>query len=398
MKSKSGIGWSLRLGQWFGVDVYVHFTFFLLLAFVGVAQWLGGRNLEAALTGVLFFLGIFLCVLLHEFGHVLAARRYGIGTKDVTLLPIGGLARLERMPAKPTQELVVALAGPAVNVVIAGALFLGMWLGGSLQSLAGLNPVGGTLLERLLVANLFLAAFNLLPAFPMDGGRVLRALLAMRLPFARATNIAAIIGKGMAIAFGFIGLFTNPMLLLIALFVWIGAAQESAAVEMKSTFDGVPVREAMLTQFETLSPHATLGDAARTLLAGSQADFPVVERGQVVGLLTREALITALRDQGEDLPVIAAMERAFLVARPDDALESVMSQASPERPAAIPVLHNGRLAGLLTPENIGELYMINAALRARGSFVRHAPPVIATYPRSALDYAGGRAVASPLHD
>ncbi|MCU0787797.1 MAG: site-2 protease family protein, partial [Verrucomicrobia bacterium] len=186
--------WSFRLGRLFGVDVYVHFTFILLLGFIGVAHGLAQRSWDAALNGVLFFAGIFLCVLLHEFGHVLAARRYGIKTRDVTLLPIGGVARLERMPDKPAQELAVALAGPAVNVVIAAGLALGLGLGGGWQPLAALSTTGGNLFERLLFANLFLVAFNLLPAFPMDGGRVLRSLLAMRMSAVRATHIAATVG------------------------------------------------------------------------------------------------------------------------------------------------------------------------------------------------------------
>jgi len=203
---------------------------------------------------------------------------------------------------------------------------------------------------------------------------VLRSLLAMRMSAVRATQIAATVGKGFAVLFGFVGLFTNPMLLLIALFVWIGASQEARSMEMKSTFDGVPARKAMLTQFETLSPQHTLAEATRTLLAGSQQDFPVVERGQLVGLLTREKLFEALRERGENQCVAEAMERSFQVARPDDLLEAVLAQTQPDRPAAIPVLQNGRIAGLLTPDNIGELYMINAALRARGGTPQFAVP------------------------
>jgi Zn-dependent protease len=224
-------------------------------------------------------------VLLHEYGHALAARKYGIATRDITLLPIGGLARLERMPDKPSQELVVALAGPLVNVIIAAGLFLGLTLTGTWQPLASLTTTSGNLLERLLAVNVFLVLFNLLPAFPMDGGRVLRSLLALQLDYARATRIAARIGQGMAFVFGFIGLFTNPMLLLIALFVWVGAAQEAAAAEMKASFTGVTVREAMLTDFKVLAPENTLGDATRLILAGSQQDFPVLSNGQFGGML-----------------------------------------------------------------------------------------------------------------
>lgn len=391
--------WTFRLGRWFGVDVYVHLTFVLLLGFIGVAHGLAQRSWDAALTGVLFFAGIFLCVLLHEFGHALAARRYGIKTKDITLLPIGGLARLERLPEKPTQELVVALAGPAVNVVIAAGLALGLWLGSGWQPLSAVSTTAGNIFERLLLANIFLVAFNLIPAFPMDGGRVLRSLLAMRLPAVRATHIAAAIGKGFAVVFGFVGLFTNPMLLLIALFVWIGASQEAKAVAMKSAFDGVRVREAMLTQFETLSPVTTLDEATRTLLAGSQQDFPVVERGQVVGLLTRENLVAALHERDKHQSIAEVMERSFQVARPEDLLEAVLVQTQPDRPASIPVLHNGRIAGLLTPDNIGELYMIHAALQARGDTdFRPAPPILGGPPKISDLPPYGRPAPSPLHD
>src|SRR5512137_1095704 len=286
-KTKSGMGWSLHLGRWLGIDIYLHFTFLLLLGFIGLSHGLVGRSLDAALGGVLFFTGLFLCVLLHEYGHALAARHYGISTRDITLLPIGGVARLERMPDKPAQEFVVALAGPLVNIVIAAGLCAGLWLKGHWPPLAALSATSGSLVERLVVVNGFLVLFNLLPAFPMDGGRVLRALLALRMDYARATRIAASIGQGMAFLFGAAGLFGNPMLILIAFFVWIGAAHEAAAVQMKSTLGGCLVREAMLTDFRTLSPRETLGQAVRLLLAGSQQDFPVVDNGQVVGMLSR---------------------------------------------------------------------------------------------------------------
>ena len=206
-QNKSGMGWSLHLGRWLGIDVYIHITFLLLLAFIGVNHGIAARSVDAALSSVLFFVGLFICVLLHEYGHALAARRYGVATRDITLLPIGGVARLERMPEKPSQEFVVALAGPAVNVVIASGLFLGLQVGGWWQPLATLSTTSGNLFERLLVANVFLVLFNLLPAFPMDGGRVLRSLLAMRMEHGRATRIAARIGQGMAVLFGFAGLF-----------------------------------------------------------------------------------------------------------------------------------------------------------------------------------------------
>src|SRR5690606_18234238 len=222
-----------------------------------------------------------------------AARRYGIGTHDITLLPIGGVARLVRMPEDPKQELVVALAGPAVNVVIAALLFLGL---GSLPAPGEVLGTGlGTLAGQLLLVNVMLVLFNLLPAFPMDGGRVLRAFLAMRMSYVRATSVAARIGQGMAFLFGFVGLFTNPFLVFIALFVYLGATQESAASQMRDVTETLPLSEAMVTHFRTLPPSATLADAADALLHTHQHDFPVVDgAGIVLGILTRDDLITAL--------------------------------------------------------------------------------------------------------
>lgn len=385
-KTKSGLGWSLHLGRWLGIDVYLHFTFLLLLAFIGLSQGLIGRSLDAALGSVLFFTGLFVCVLLHEYGHALAARRYGIGTRDITLLPIGGVARLERMPEKPSQEFVVALAGPAVNVIIALGLFIGLKLGGGWQPLSSLSTTGGNIFERLLVANVFLVLFNLLPAFPMDGGRVLRALLAMKLNHARATRIAARIGQGMAVVFGFAGLFGNPMLLLIALFVWVGAAQEAAASEMKSSFSGATVREAMLTDFKTLAPGDTLRDATRLLLAGSQQDFPVLNRDALVGILTHRDLFAALRERGEHVVVADVMRCEFAVLAAADPLETALAPENVEKGLAMPVLADRRLIGLVTAENVGEFFMVRSALQSRGDTGHppftpdRVPPVIAVPP------------------
>lgn len=221
--------WSWKVGQIAGIDLRIHATFVLLLGWVGASYWVAGRSVHMALSGVTFIVALFACVVLHELGHAMAARKFGIRTRDITLLPIGGLARLERIPEEPQKELWIALAGPAVNVAIAAVLFIWLVATHEWEPMDRLRVAAGPFVERLLMANIWLVLFNLVPAFPMDGGRVLRALMAARMPYLKATQIAANVGQGLAFAFGFAGLFLNPMLLFIGLFVWIGAAQEARA-------------------------------------------------------------------------------------------------------------------------------------------------------------------------
>jgi Zn-dependent protease len=305
---------------------------------------------------------LFACVVLHEFGHALTAARYGIRTKNITLLPIGGLARLERMPDVPLQELWVALAGPAVNVVIAIVLFAWLQATGSWEPVEDIDVTTGAFAERVMAANVFLVGFNLLPAFPMDGGRALRAVLATRMEYTRATQRAAMVGQGMAIVFGFVGLQGNPMLIFIALFVWIGAAQEASVVQMKSALAGIPLRRAMLTHFRTLTPASTLGDAADLLLTGSQQDFPVVANGRVEGMLTRSDLVKGLSQRGR-AGLVADSMRECATAQASEMLETVLGRLQGRECRTIPVLEHGALIGLVTMDNVGEFLMIHAAER-----------------------------------
>lgn len=355
--------WSWRLGKFLGIDVYMHVTFLLLIGWVILSHWLQGDTLAAVIEGVGFTLALFACVVLHEYGHALTARRYGIKTRDITLLPIGGLARLEKMPDKPVQELWVALAGPAVNVVIAAVLFAALLITSSLDPVSDLEVGSGSVVERLMIVNIILGVFNLVPAFPMDGGRVVRALLAMRMEYTRATHIAASLGQSIAILFGFIGLFSNPFLLFIALFVWIGAAQEASMTQMKSSLAGIPVSRAMLTDFRTLAPENTLSYAVDLILAGSQQDFPVVSSGSVVGVLTRGDLVKALHQRGPDTSVSDVMRRKFELIDSHEMLEMAFARLQSGESQAVPVVRHGQLVGLLTAENVGEFLMIQAALR-----------------------------------
>ena len=286
------MGWSWRIGRIAGIDVYMHPTFLLLLLWVALAHFFAHHDPVEALYGLAFVLALFGIVVLHELGHALMARRYGIRTRDITLLPIGGVARLERIPEEPWQELMVAVAGPAVNVVMAAGIYLGLLLarGLSLSPVDTVLRVGGGFVQQLFWVNVTLVVFNLVPAFPMDGGRVLRALLAMRLDYVRATQLAASIGQGIALLFGVLGLFFNPFLIFIAVFVWVAGTQEAGMVLMRSALGDVPVLRAMITDFRALRSDDPLAQAVEHLLGGFQQDFPVVEDGQVVGVLTRNDL------------------------------------------------------------------------------------------------------------
>lgn len=359
--------WQWKLGRFAGIDVFVHATFLLLIGWVGFSHWVEHQSWGEVLNGILFILALFGCVVLHEYGHALTARRYGIKTRDITLYPIGGVARLERMPDKPIEELWVALMGPAVNVVIAAVVFAVLLLTGGLVPLSELTVASGSFLERLLVVNVTLVLFNLLPAFPMDGGRVLRALLAMRMEYVRATQVAANIGQGMAFLFGFIGLFSNPFLLFIAFFVYIGASQEASMVQMKNSISGIPVTRAMQTDFRTLSPSDSLARVVGLILAGSQHDFPVVDAaGRVAGILERDAFMRALTQHGQSAPVMDFIRRDLPEVDSYDMLEMALMRLQENGAKSLPVVHGGQLVGLITAENVTEYLMIRSALKAAG--------------------------------
>lgn len=358
--------WSWKLGEFRGIAVYMHATFLILIAFVVLSHWSAGQSLAKALEGVGFILALFTCVVLHEFGHALMAARYGIKTRDITLLPIGGVARLERMPEEPIQELWVALAGPAVNVVIATGLFVWIRFADAFAPLEQLSVTSGPFLERLMVVNVILVIFNMLPAFPMDGGRVLRALLATKMEYARATQIAATIGQGMALIFAFLGFFGNPFLIFIALFVWIGAAQEAGMATMKAALGGIPVKRAMMTDYRSLKPGDPLQRAIELVLATPQQDFPVLENNRVVGILPSRDLMVALQQRGPDALVRDVMRQDFLSVDQNDMLDAALARIqAAECCKTAPVIHRDAMVGLLTAENVREFLLIASALGER---------------------------------
>jgi len=357
------MGWSWRIGRIAGIDVYVHPTFLILLVWVALTHFLAHGNWAEALYGLVFILALFGIVVLHELGHALTARRYGIRTRDITLLPIGGVARLERIPEVPSQELAVALAGPAVNVVMAAGIYLGLALGRGLAPMSEVIRVGGGFVQQLFWVNVSLVVFNMVPAFPMDGGRVLRALLAMRLDYVRATQIAASIGQAIALVFGLLGLFFNPFLIFIALFVWLAGAQEAGFVQVRSALGVIPVMRAMITDFRALHPDDPLERAVGYVLAGFQQDFPVVEDGRLVGVLTRNDLAAALGRFGPETPVGKVMQHDFVTADPLEMLQTAFARLQDGHSRTLPVVKDGRLLGLLTADNLAEVLMIQEALR-----------------------------------
>jgi Zn-dependent protease/predicted transcriptional regulator len=354
--------WSFKLVRVAGIDVYVHATFFILLLWVSLSYWRIEGTLGAVLSGVGFILVLFTCVVLHEFGHALTARRYGIQTLHITLFPIGGIAAVERMPEVPKHEITVALAGPAVNLFI--AFFLWLWLSvtNTMVSTEELTLTGGSFAQRLMLINIILAVFNLIPAFPMDGGRILRAVLAIRMNHNKATQLAARVGQGFALWLGLIGLLFNPFLMFIALFVWIGAASEAVVEEVRSTLLGISAGQAMLTNFEVLSPHDRLHRAIQLTLAGSQKDFPVLYGEDVVGVLTHTDLLRGLHEHGDQESVGDWMQTDIQCAEKDEPLEEVFERLQRSQCRLFPVMESGQLAGILNMDNVVELLSIQKAL------------------------------------
>ena len=338
-----------------GVPVRLHFTFVLLLIFLMVFGL--GSSLSAS-TYIVYVFALIASVLLHEFAHAFVSARYGIRTLEIVMFPIGGISRMERR-AKPGQEFWIALAGPMVNVVIGSAIFWYLFAQRRVVNIYALTePTDANLLERIALGNLILAVFNLLPAFPMDGGRMLRAILSRFKSEDDATRIAAVAGRMLAMSMGLYGLLSmHFMLVFVAFFVYLGAAQEGAAAMGRSLTHGIPVRAAMVTEFRTLGPGHTIRDAANMLLATSQQDFPVAHGGQIVGLLGRTALLRAMATDGPDSYVAGVMDRNYSTVEPDTDLAEVLPLMAQAGSCAL-VMEGEQLLGLLTSENLSEFLLL----------------------------------------
>lgn len=357
------MSWSISVGRLFGSELRIHLTFFLLLAWVAASAYSAGGT-AAALQNLLFVVALFACIVAHEFGHALAARRYGIKTPDITLLPIGGLARLERMPENPAHEIIVALAGPAVNVVIWGLLTLALGAETDVTDLADGQFDAASFLGQLATINMVLALFNLIPAFPMDGGRVFRALLSLFLDRVKATRIASMTGQGIALVFGYLGITTgNPLLLVVAVFIFLAAAGESNDVATRASTSTLVARDAMITQFEHLGPADTIDAAAHTLIRTTQHEFPVItEDGTLEGFVTRNAIFKAMvSDHIAAHPVTEIVERDIPRVVLTAPLQGVMDALGKGAPAVAVVDKSGGLIGYVTRENLAELVVLQRA-------------------------------------
>lgn len=359
----------LKLGTIAGIKIEVHWTFTLLLIWVVFLDVQRGGNLSSAMLNIIFILLLFVCVVFHELGHALTARKFNIGTKKITLLPIGGVASLEKMPEKPGQELLVALAGPAVNVVIALLLLLFVplrtYLGLDAESLEQLisAPTLQTLLFYLLIANIMLVAFNMIPAFPMDGGRVFRAILSFTMDRTKATEIAASLGQVLAVIFFILGLFYNPFLVLIALFIFIGAYGENKMVKQTSLMEGHFVNEATLTNITLLHPDNDLDDVVEILIAGTEKDFIVVDGDKIQGLLYHKDVLKNAKNGS--LKVREIMNTEFLILYQNEPLQHFFDKLSAAgRNPFFPVTdQSGRLVGAIDMTNVSEFLV----LKAKGS-------------------------------
>ncbi len=366
-----------------GIGVYVHATFWLLLIWVGYVRFTARGRWEDAAAGVAFILVLFAIVVMHEFGHALTARRFGVRTRDITLLPIGGVARLERIPEDPKQELLIALAGPAVNVCLAAICFALIGANWQLGQFTNLDLIRGNFLGNLMWINVGLAVFNMMPAFPMDGGRVLRALLAIRLRYEHATRIAAWVGQGLAMLLAFGGLasmlfggpLSNPFLILIAMFIWMGARQEYELVRMRSALANLTAGQAMLRNFSTIQAADSLGFAAQRMAGDWQPDFPVVDRsGRLVGMLTRVGLRDGLSRWGIGAPVEQCMIPSPEIVDPDLPIRELLSRPRLLAQRILPVARHEQLFGVLDVARLGEY--LSGTFEAGQAWRGAAPPVI----------------------
>jgi len=355
----------MNIFELFGIKVKVHITFILLPLLMGLGVLFTEGPLNAV-RAIIFILFIFTCVTFHEFSHSLVAQHFKIKVKSITLLPIGGIATMEKMPEKPKEEFLMAIAGPAFNIVLAIILFYPVYLlcGRNLSEMSPANSSFDTWKTTILYmywVNPILAVFNMLPAFPMDGGRALRAFLASRIGTSRATRIAVIIGHAFAVIFGLIGLITlNILLILIAFFIYMAASQEGKMVNLKVALGHYTVKDILSKEHFTISPEATISKALELSLKTSQQDFPVIADNKVIGILTRQNLISAIHEHSKEKAVKDVMSRKFLSVRMTEHLTTLYSKMAANNLKTALVFYRNELKGVISLEDIARVYNLEA--------------------------------------
>jgi Zn-dependent protease/predicted transcriptional regulator len=348
-----------------GIGLYIHWTFSLLIVYIIYINMKAGLDPTQISWSVLFVLAMFVCVILHELGHALTARRFGIKTEDITLYPIGGVAKLERIPERPYQELLVSIAGPLVNIAIMLLLLPFFYDTDVIQMLGNDGGIitPANFLTSLAFLNVWLALFNLIPAFPMDGGRILRSLLAMR--FSRLKATAYAVGIGKILAFGFIiaGFFYNPFLIFIGVFVILGAQAEYEMVKNKDAVTGLTSSDAMMSQWHEFEADQPLSSAIDALLRTDSKSFLIRENGTYVGTLDRDTMIKALRDRGDSVPIGDVCDRQLSYVDMETPVDHVFSRFRDDRVPLVLVMDKGNLVGVIDAENIAELILVKQALK-----------------------------------
>jgi Zn-dependent protease len=359
---------SFKLGNVAGIGVFIHWTFAILIAFIIFKNYRAGHDMVQIAWSLLFIFSIFFTVFLHEMGHSLAAKRFNIVTKDITLLPIGGVARLESIPEKPKEELVVAIAGPMVNVIL--AIIIGVLVripqdAAVLTEMLSSGVNAGNFFVNFFIVNIWLALFNLIPAFPMDGGRVFRALLSMNMNRSKATLIAARVGQVLAMGFVFLGFYTNPFLIFIGIFIMLGAQAENEQTQAKSALRGYKVMDVLMTNYKAIEDSEPVQTAVNLLLNGQSKNFLITSQGKPVGTLSRDNIIKALSEHGENQPISNIMDRELIFLDANSPLENAFQKGGLNKSNLMPVVYHNQLVGVLDAENILEFIMVKDALKSR---------------------------------
>lgn len=354
--------WSLYAGKISGIKIFIHWTFLILIGWIifnGIRAELGFNSI---FFSVIFTLTIFLCVVLHELGHALVAKKFKIITSDIILLPIGGMARMENIPEKPMQEFLIAIAGPIVNFVIAAILYFSVTVNGNVLETQEITSVTmQNFFPLLYIVNFTIGMFNLIPAFPMDGGRILRALLSFKLPHYTATRIASATGQFLAIGFILMGFFYNPFLIVIGAFIFLGAQAEVEYSRATTMLSGYKVKDVVMTKYFSVDANEPLKNAIKILLDVQVKDFLVLDKKKIVGTLGSNEMLKALDQDGGEIPIKSAMEKNVVYLDPEMQLTEVLKKRGEKNLSLMPVMENSTLTGVVDIENIIEFLLVKEA-------------------------------------